>query len=170
LRGEEFIGSIYQEVSDEFTDYPSLDYLLVPGGIGSRKALEDRDVLQFIQQQAKTCQAVLSVCTGSLILYAAGLLTGKRVTTYWGCLEELKAHSDVTVVDDRFVRDGHIWTSAGVSAGMDMALAFIADQASEEVAGKVQLYTEYYPDSIRYGRSHLRDDLPGYIRSEVPST
>ena len=150
----------------EFNDCPKLDYLLVPGGIGSRKALEDNDVIQFIQHQAQTCKAILSVCTGSLVLHAAGLLRGKKATTYWGCLEELKKQGDVRVVDDRFVRDGNIWTSAGVSAGMDMALAFIADQAGEEIAGKVQLYTEYYPDSIRYGRSHLRDDLPGYIRSD----
>lgn len=151
----------------EFAACPGLDYLLVPGGVGSREALKDAGVIRFIQQQAITCKAILSVCTGSLVLHAAGLLNGRKAATYWNCRAELKERGDVNVVDERFVRDGNIWTSAGVSAGMDMALAFIADQVGAEIAGKVQLYTEYYPDSVRYGRSHLRDDLPGYIRPEV---
>jgi len=67
-------------------------------------------------------------------------------------------------VEERFVRDNNIWTAAGVSAGIDMALALIADQAGEDTAGKVQLYIEYYPSTIKYGRAHLDEKVPKYIK------
>jgi transcriptional regulator GlxA family with amidase domain len=91
-----------------FIDCPKLDFLLVPGGIGSREALKDADVIRFIRQQAATCKAVLSVCTGSLVLHSAGLLKGKKAATYWDCRAVLKERGDVTVLDERFVRDGKI--------------------------------------------------------------
>jgi len=108
---------------------------------------------------------VLSVCTGSFVLHAAGLLAGRRVTTHWASLDRLRALGDVNVVEERFVRDGKIWSSAGVSAGIDLTLAFIADVAGEEAAAKVQFASEYYPSDKRYGTLHnTHASAPAYAR------
>jgi transcriptional regulator GlxA family with amidase domain len=146
-----------------FDDCPPLDYLLVPGGKGTRAEVENRELLEFVRLQAASSREVLSVCTGSFILQAAGLLEGKRATTHWGSLDRLRAFGDVTVEEKRFVRDGHVWTAAGVSAGIDLALALVADQAGAETAGRVQLYTEYYPDGVRFGEAHLDERAPQYL-------
>jgi len=154
-------------VSDyAFDDCPPLDYLLVPGGQGTRREAENPVLLAFVQSRAAGCRQVLSVCTGAFILEAAGLLRGRNATTHWGSLGRLRQRPEVQVVEQRFVRDGNIWTAAGVSAGIDLALALIADQAGEEVAGKVQLAAEYYPASTRYGRAHLADEVPAYLKKE----
>jgi len=134
-----------------FANCPSLDYLLVPGGQGTRQEVNNPALIEFIATQAKNCKAVLSVCTGSFVLHAAGLLSGQRATTHWGSLERLRALGDVEVVEQRFVQDGSVWSSAGVSAGTDLMLAFIASVAGDEAAGKVQFDAEYYPSSIKYG-------------------
>jgi transcriptional regulator GlxA family with amidase domain len=153
-----------------FADCPPLDYLLIPGGQGTRAEVSNQELLEFVRRQAASCREVLSVCTGSFILQAAGLLKDKRATTHWGSVDRLRAFADVTVDEKRFVRDGHIWTAAGVSAGIDLALALVADQAGEEVAGKVQLYAEYYPDNVRYGTAHTEAQAPAYLKSaEVKS-
>lgn len=147
-----------------FADCPPLDYLLIPGGQGTRKEVNNRALLGFVRQQAANCRQVLLVCTGVFILQAAGLLANKQATTYWGSLDRLRQFPDVTVIEERFVRDGNIWTSAGVSAGIDLTLALIADQAGEEIAGKVQLGAEYYPLAVRYGIAHLAPEAPAYLR------
>lgn len=149
----------------DFEHCPQLDYLLVPGGQGTRKLVDDPVAIAFVAHQAASCKAVLSVCTGSFVLHAAGLLSGRRATTHWGSLDRLRALGDVTVVEERFVRDGGVWSSAGVSAGVDLALAFIADVAGEDVAGKVQFQTEYYPSSARYGDYGNHPQSPRYIRN-----
>ena len=147
-----------------FASCPSLDYLLVPGGQGTRQEVNNQTLLDFVAGQAKGCKAVLSVCTGAFILHAAGLLSGKKATTHWASLERLRVIGDVTVVEERFVRDGNIWSSAGVSAGTDLMLAFIAAVRGEEAAGKVQLQSEYYPSSVRYGGFEKHPQAPAYIR------
>jgi transcriptional regulator GlxA family with amidase domain len=78
-------------------------------------------------------------------LHSAGLLKGKKATTHFSMLDNLRDLPDVEVVEKRFVKDGKIWTSAGVSAGIDMALDLIAHEAGEETAGSIQLFAEYYP-------------------------
>ena len=148
-----------------FDTCPPLDYLLIPGGWGTRKEVANRELIEFVKKQANSCKQVLSVCTGSFILQAAGLLKGKRATTHWRSLERLRKFQDVTVMEQRFVRDGNIWTAAGISAGIDLALAFIADQGGEEVAGKVQLHAEYYPDNAKYGSAHLSQEAPDYAKT-----
>jgi transcriptional regulator GlxA family with amidase domain len=153
-----------------FADCPPLDYLLIPGGQGTRAEVTNQELLEFVRRQAASCREVLSVCTGSFILQAAGLLDGKRATTHWASLDRLRAFADVTVDEKRFVRDGHIWTAAGVSAGIDLALALVADQAGEEVAGKVQLYAEYYPDNVRYGTAHTELKAPAYLKATEVKT
>ena len=147
-----------------FTDCPQLDYLLVPGGQGTRQEVNNAVLVEFVARQAKNCKAVLSVCTGSFILHAAGLLSGKTATTHWGSLERLRSLGDVKVVEQRFVRDGNIWSSAGVSAGIDLMLAFIASVAGETVAGEVQFCAEYYPTSTKYGNFESHAQAPGYIK------
>lgn len=148
-----------------FEDCPSLDYLLVPGGQGTRTEVNNAKLLDFVATQASICKAVLSVCTGAFVLHAAGLLAGKKATTHWGSLERLRALGDVEVVEERFVRDGKVWSSAGVSAGIDLTLAFIADVAGEEAAAKVQFASEYYPSVKRYGAFHnTHPSAPAYAR------
>ena len=145
-------------------DCPQLDILLVPGGQGTRREVDNPVLIRFIEQQAKNCRAVLSVCTGSFMLQRAGLLSGKKATTHWGSLDRLRTLEDVKVVEERFVRDGKIWSSAGISAGIDLMLAVIADIAGDEVAGKVQLRTEYYPSGRRYGHAHDSEEAPAYLK------
>jgi transcriptional regulator GlxA family with amidase domain len=154
--------SVLPQVS--FEACPPLDYLLVPGGQGTRTEVNNRVLLEFVSRQAASCKAVLSVCTGSFLLHAAGLLSGKRATTHWGSLDRLRALGDVTVVEERFVKDGNVWSSAGVSAGIDLMLAFISSVASPETAGKVQFASEYYPSSAKYGGYENHAQAPAYVR------
>lgn len=147
-----------------FADCPPLDVLLVPGGQGTRTEVNNRVLLDFVARQAQGCRAVLSVCTGAFVLHAAGLLTGRRATTHWGALNRLRALGDVQVVEERFTRDGTVWTAAGVSAGIDLTLAYIADAAGAEAAGKVQLAAEYYPSDVRYGTAAAHPQAPAYLR------
>ncbi len=147
-----------------FADCPPLDYLLVPGGMGTRREVDNPAMVQFLAAQAPGCKALLSVCTGAFVLHAAGLLAGKTATTHWGSLDRLRALGDVKVVEQRFVQDGDVWTSAGVSAGTDLMLAFIAHTAGEEAAAKVQLQAEYYPADTVYGNTVSHERAPAYVR------
>jgi len=153
--------SINPQVS--FADCPDLDYLLVPGGMGTRQEVHNRALVDFVARQAKGCRAVLSVCTGAFVLHAAGLLSGRQATTHWGSLQRLRELGDVTVREQRFVHDGGLWSSAGVSAGIDMMLAFIAHVAGDDAAGKVQFSAEYYPADVRYGDYERHAQAPGYL-------
>jgi transcriptional regulator GlxA family with amidase domain len=148
----------------DFQQCPQLDFLLVPGGQGTRQEVDNPVLVDFITEQARKCKAILSVCTGSFLLHRAGLLTGKKATTHWNSLERLRELGDVTVVEERFVRDGNVWSSAGVSAGTDLMLAFIADTAGEETAGKVQFAAEYYPSEKRYGTAYRSPMAPNYLK------
>jgi transcriptional regulator GlxA family with amidase domain len=148
-----------------FTSCPVLDYLLIPGGQGTRTEVDNPVLIDFVVNQAKNCKAVLSVCTGSFVLHAAGLLSGRKATTHWGSLERLRALGDVTVVEQRYVQDGNLWSSAGVSAGTDLMLAFIASVAGETAAGKIQFAAEYYPSLVRYGGFENHAEAPAYVKN-----
>ena len=137
-------------VQYDFFDCPSIDYLLIPGGKGARIQRYDDATLQFIRDFYAHGESLLSVCTGLFILYETGLVKGKKATTYHLVKNEYKNLSDVHMMDARYVRDGKIWTSAGVSAGIDMMLAFISSIAGEETAGQVQYLSEYYPEQKIY--------------------
>jgi transcriptional regulator GlxA family with amidase domain len=123
----------------------SADIVLVPGGIGNRPLLEDAEVLEWLRRIDATTRRTLSVCTGSMVLGAAGLLEGKRATGNWLYLEPLREYG-ADPVGGRFVEDGKVITAAGVTAGIDMALHLVARDVSPEVAQAVQLGIEYDPD------------------------
>jgi transcriptional regulator GlxA family with amidase domain len=125
-------------------DVTATDLVLVPGGKGNRPLLEDEAVLDWLRAIDRTTRWTTSVCTGSLVLGAAGLLEGKRVTGHWLYLEPLRAYG-ADPVGGRFVEDGKVVTAAGVSAGIDMALYLVGQEAGPEVAQAVQLAIEYDP-------------------------
>jgi transcriptional regulator GlxA family with amidase domain len=121
------------------------DIVLVPGGIGTRALLADEPVLQWLRDVDRETRWTTSVCTGSLLLGAAGLLQGRRATSNWLLLEALREYG-ADPVGGRFVEDGKVITAAGVTAGIDMALHLVSLEAGPEVAQAVQLGIEYDPD------------------------
>jgi cyclohexyl-isocyanide hydratase len=125
-------------------DCPQLDLVMVPGGPGQQDLMEDEMVLEFLRKQAAGAKYVTSVCTGSLVLGAAGLLKGKRATSHWAALEHLKPLGAIPV-SEKVVMDGNIITGAGVTSGIDFALAVAAVLEGEEVARQIQLQIEYDP-------------------------
>ncbi|HEV2752754.1 MAG TPA: DJ-1/PfpI family protein [Solirubrobacteraceae bacterium] len=128
-------------------DRPALDVLLCPGGQGISALLDDEARLEWLRRQRATVPLLTSVCTGSLVYAAAGLLGDRPATTHWAALDYL-AHLDSTVQvrpDDRFVDDGDVVTAAGVSAGIDMALHLVARLASVERAREVRRGIQYDP-------------------------
>ena len=120
------------------------EIVLVPGGVGNRALLEDEEVLSWLREVDATTTWTTSVCTGSLVLGAAGLLDGKRATGHWMYLEPLRGFG-ADPVGGRFVEDGKLLTAAGVSAGIDMALHLVGREVGPEVAEAVQLGIEYDP-------------------------
>ena len=127
---------------------PPLDVLVYPGGRGTRRELADAAVLDWIRGLAGRGTLMTSVCTGSLVFAAAGLLDGRPATTHWGSLETLPTlGSEIEVrSDDRYVDTGDVITAAGVSAGIDMALHLVERLHSTERAKEVRRYTQYDPD------------------------
>ena len=130
-----------------FADAPPLDVLLHPGGRGTRPQLVDPEHLDWVRAQREAVPLMTSVCTGSLVYAAAGLLRNRPATTHWGSLAllaELDPSIDVRP-DDRFVDDGDVITSAGVSAGIDMALHLVSRLAGVERAREVRRGIQYDP-------------------------
>jgi transcriptional regulator GlxA family with amidase domain len=144
-----------------FDDAPCFDYFLVPGGIGRKDQTNNKRVIDFLQKQAQGCEYVLSVCTGVFLLHKAGLLTNKKVTTYWRAFPELKELGDIEIIEQRIVQSGKFWFSGGISSGIDLALAFIAAVAAKKDAAKVQLLFEYFPSIRDYDLVNI-DELPPY--------
>ena len=127
---------------------PPFDVLVYPGGRGTRRELEDPEVLERLRSLRERETLMTSVCTGSLVFAAAGLLRDRPATTWWGSLDRL-AELDPTIDvrrDDRFVDSGEIVTAAGVSAGIDMALHLVARLGSVERAREVRRYIQYDPE------------------------
>lgn len=121
------------------------DVVVVPGGYGTRLLLEEEEVLAWLRVRYETVSWMTSVCTGSLLLAAAGLLDGKSATTHWLARDTL-ASLGATPVADRVVRNGKLITAAGVSSGIDMALRLVQLTHGDEVAQAVQLGLEYDPE------------------------
>ncbi|HMK78223.1 MAG TPA: DJ-1/PfpI family protein [Xanthobacteraceae bacterium] len=127
-----------------FAECPQLDLICVPGGGGMNALLNDAETLDFIRRQAKAARYVTSVCTGALVLGAAGLLKGKRAATHWMSRDMLRAFG-ATPVAERVVVDGNLITGGGVTAGIDFALTVAAQAFSPELAQAIQLGIEYDP-------------------------
>jgi cyclohexyl-isocyanide hydratase len=128
-----------------YADCPPLDVVVVPGGPGQQELMEDEAALSFLRRQAATAKYVTSVCTGSLVLGAAGLLKGKRATCHWAALEHLKPLGAIPV-SEKVVVDGNTVTGAGVTSGIDFALKLAAILEGEKVAREIQLQIEYDPE------------------------
>ena len=125
-------------------DCPRLDVICIPGGAGVLDLMDDEVVLSFLRTQAETASFVGSICTGSLVLGAAGLLRGKRATTHWAWTDLLAPLGAIPTAG-RVVRDGKLMTGGGVTAGIDFALTMVAEIAGRDVAESIQLGLEYAP-------------------------
>src|SRR4029077_20251503 len=131
-RGMEIVPTV------TIADCPQLDLVMVPGGPGQQDLMEDAVVLDFLRRQAAGAKYVTSVCTGSLVLGAAGLLKGKRATSHWAAIEHLKPLGAIPL-SEHVVVDGNIVTCAGVATGIDFALTLAGILEGEDVARQIQL-------------------------------
>jgi putative intracellular protease/amidase len=152
-------------------DVRSADVLVVPGGIGTRALLREDAVTEWVRAIDATTTWTTSVCTGSLVLGAAGLLQGKRATTHWSVLDMLR-NFGATPVSERVVEEGKIITAAGVSSGIDMALRLASYLAGDDVAQAIQLGIEYDPQppfdtgSVAKAPDHVRELAVAGLRRE----
>lgn len=137
-------GGLLLTPNETFESASQVDILFVPGGSGIFEAMQNKKLLSFLQQQAANAKYITSVCTGSLVLAAAGLLNGYQATTHWLSLNLLRLFN-VEVVEDRVVIDRNRITGGGVTAGIDFGLVVVAKLFGEDVAKKVQLMLEYNP-------------------------
>jgi len=131
---------------------PPLDILVVPGGWGTRKEISNQRLLTWISERAKQVETLTSVCTGAMLLGQAGLLDGRRATTHWRSLDRMRQSFPAVTVEDKLhvVEDGHVLTSAGISAGIDMALRVVARYFGEAVGRATARHMEYpFPDDNR---------------------
>lgn len=134
----------------QWSDDPKLDILVVPGGWGTRREMENEDMLALVRGYAERVDTLASVCTGALILANAGILRGRRATTHWRTLAMMQNRFPDVQVDaqSHVVQDGNIFTSAGISAGIDMALLVVAKYFGSTVARATARHMEYpYPES-----------------------
>jgi cyclohexyl-isocyanide hydratase len=128
----------------DFAGRPPLDVLCVPGGAGVNALMQDAPTLDFIRRQAAGARYLSSVCTGSLVLAAAGLLKGRRAASHWAALDLLAAFGAIPVAE-RVVRDGQFITAGGVTSGIDFGLTIVAELLGQEEAEIIQLGLEYAP-------------------------
>jgi putative intracellular protease/amidase len=138
------VGSLVLSAPAGLADVPRPDIVVVPGGPGQNDQMQDGPVHEWLRAADQTSTWTTSVCTGSLILAAAGLLAGRRATSHWTALDELGSLG-VTPVSERVVFDGKYVTAAGVSAGIDMGLTLAGRVAGDETAQAIQLMIEYDP-------------------------
>lgn len=135
------------EAQYSYDTAPRRDVLIIPGGMGTRPMLKDEATLGWVRAQRASTPLIASVCTGALVLAAAGLLADRPATTHWASLEHLRELDPTITVsgDERFVDDGDIVTSSGVSAGIDMALHLVRRLAGSERARQVRHTIQYDP-------------------------
>lgn len=134
-----------------FDDAPKADIVLIPGGFATRTEENNPVMLNFLRKMDAGSELTTSVCSGALILQKAGLLDGKKATTHWIAIDDLKSRPGVEVLTQtRFVDDGKVITSAGVSAGIDMALHAVGRLWGPKVAAATQHAMEYYPEPPKW--------------------
>jgi transcriptional regulator GlxA family with amidase domain len=145
-------GGLKVVADHTFDDCTPLNVLVVPGGWGTRREMMNDRLITWLEEQARQVTTLTSVCTGSLLLGKAGLLDGKRATTHWRVLEEMrKLFPAVKVINDQHVvEEGDLLTSAGISAGIDMALRVVTRHHGEAIARATARYMEYpFPEDNR---------------------
>ncbi|HEU4944361.1 MAG TPA: DJ-1/PfpI family protein [Solirubrobacterales bacterium] len=152
-------GALGLSVDHSLAEVTEADIVLVPGGDGNRPLLQNEAVLSWLRRIDEGTKWTTSVCTGSLVLGAAGLLEGKRATSHWLFLEQLRAFG-ANPVGGRYVEDGKVVTAAGVSAGIDMALHLVGRETAPEVAEAIQLGIEYDPQPPFDSGSPKKADAP----------
>lgn len=130
--------------TDDFNTCPDLDVICVPGGLGQRPLMQDTDVLAFLARQGAQAKYVTSVCSGSLLLGAAGLLKGYRSACHWAFRDALPIFG-AEAVAERVVRDRNRISGGGVTAGIDFGLTMAAELAGDDMAREIQLFVEYNP-------------------------
>jgi len=126
-------------------DPADVDILLIPGGEGNRPMLSDEETLEWVREVHAGSEWTTSVCTGAMVLGAAGVLEGLSATTHWAHMEGLAKYG-ATPTSERVVREGKVFTAAGVSSGIDMALTLVAEMTGPKVAQAIQLGIEYDPE------------------------
>ena len=139
------VGNLSLVATKTLAEVPSPDLVLVPGGPGQVRLMSDGPVHEWLRAADRTSTWTTSVCTGSLILAAAGLLTGRRATTHWFAVDQLPGLGAI-VADQRVVFDGKYVTAAGVSSGIDMALSLAGRIGGDDLAQLLQLGIEYDPE------------------------
>ncbi|MFI6940959.1 DJ-1/PfpI family protein [Streptomyces sp. NPDC050418] len=142
---QDVLGSLPVHVATRYSDVERCDVLLIPGGGSFLAMVDDADFVAWVRRMHATTRFTTSVCTGSLVLGAAGLLDGLPATTHWDAVADLEAYGAVYSTE-RVVRHDRVITSAGVSSGIDMALQLSALLTDELTAQAIQLYTEYDPE------------------------
>jgi len=141
------LGGLRVIPDHDFSSAPLPDILVVPGTADPTPQLKNRELLAWVALASRHCTWTTGVCTGTAILIAAGPAKGRRVTTHWSAIETLRAQNKAIVLDGvRYVPDGQLVTSAGVSAGIDMALWVVGQLRGPEHAREVQRLLEYYPE------------------------
>jgi transcriptional regulator GlxA family with amidase domain len=166
-------ASMKMVATHSLAEIEEADILLVPGStFAFGQVAQDAEVLQHIRRIDATTQWTVSVCSGAVILGAAGLLKGKRATTHWAMLERLSQFGAIPVLE-RYVQDGKVITAAGVSAGTDMALSLAALLEGEEYAKMLQLVIEYYPQpptemmNIGEVSGEVKTDAKMFLKGEI---
>jgi transcriptional regulator GlxA family with amidase domain len=153
-------GVLLVGATHSFAETPSPDIILVPGGMTTFEHARDEKLLDWVRQAHQTATWTASVCSGSVILAAAGLLKGKRATSHWMVVPMLKTFGVTPVSDERIVNEGDIVTCAGVSAGIDLAMWLAGQIGGEARAKAVQLVIEYDPQPpFDSGAMHKADDV-----------
>lgn len=150
------------------TDVDSLDTLMVVGGECDRAIATQADLLPEVRRLAGLASRVTSVCSGALVLAAAGLLRGRRATTHWTVVDQLAAHDGVTVDADRlYVQDGNVWTSAGVTAGIDLYLAILETDHGPDVANLIARHLVVFVHRPG-GQKQFSDHIVGRAATSQP--
>jgi len=146
LEKKEYQDTYGLKISADYSidEISQADILLIPGGAGIDNLLSNKEILEWIQKIDSTTKWTTSVCSGSLLLAEAGLLDNKNCTSHWRRKEQLSKYN-VTIKNERYVQDDKVITSAGVSAGIDMALYLVSKIAGDQIAKMIQLGIEYDP-------------------------
>ncbi len=160
-------GLVFSHLAD-LTEVKDCDLLCVPGGVGTVEAMLDEIYMAQVRRLGAGARFVTSVCTGSLILAAAGFLKGKRAATHWAW-RDLLTPFDVTISEARVERDGNVFTGGGVTAGIDLGLTVAAHVAGENMAQAIQLTLEYAPDPpFEAGRPELvRPEILEQVKARI---